>query len=206
MITVIGNVQQPDGTAHVGQVIFWPVSTPLFIGSTAVFTSPITVTTDSSGDFTTPLAAGIYEVDCVLSKVAVNPIRRFRIRVPSNVEGDDEAEVSLGDLVESTLAQADYFGGLPLSGGGAGDTPTATTSIQGKVKIDQTDADPIVMTKKSFTGSNGLGFLIRPVAGKMYIKNSTDSLYYEVVVQTVLGTPVLGINATGIAYASLPTA
>ena len=202
VITITGNIGLPNGEPHVGNVTFTPLRTPMFNGTTAVFTMPITVATDDTGDFSQVLEPGIYIVDCVVGgRVARNPIRSFQVQVPNR---DTDEEIPFSSLRRMTeVYEAADFGGSTTAGGSEG---PATTTTAGIVRIDQSDADPVVMTKKSFTGTDGLGFLARPVAGKLYIKDSITGLYHEVLCQTVGGFPALGIQQVGVAFASLPSA
>lgn len=101
MITVTGTICGPDDTPHVGRVAFYPLSTPVARGTVRHLTAIVFVETNSDGEINRKLSAGYYDVDAVLpgSRVPQNPITRFRIFVPAEVDGNEDAFANINDLV-----------------------------------------------------------------------------------------------------------
>ena len=117
MITVTGDIKLADGSPHNGQIILYPGSTPIAVGSVFYFTSPIYVDCDVNGSFAVTLAPGEYWVHCVISKTKGNVRQNFRIRVPQADEnGDPDGTILLPLLVQDNLNRPAYFGGLPTTG------------------------------------------------------------------------------------------
>lgn len=198
--TIVGSVKRVDDTAYVGKLMFYRLVPSMFNGTSFVVLSALTVTTDSVGEFSTDLHPGIYEVETGVGRYPGIPPSRVRFRVP-NTDG----EINFDDLErETALPDPSYFGGS--SGGGGGDVDTATTTTLGIVKIDQSDADPVVMTKKTFTGTDELATISRPVNGSIWIKAASTGLYYKLSVGVFSGIPQLGVEATGVAFEDLPVA
>lgn len=200
--TIVGVIKKIDDTAYVGQLRFYRMVPAMFNGTSFVVLNPLLVTTNSSGEFSTAMQPGVYEVETVLSKYPNAPFSRIRFRVPNSAE-----EINFSDLeLETGLPQPDYFGGDPVGGGEGGAVSTATTSTEGIVRIDQTDANPIAITKKTITGSDEKTVLFRPVHGSIWIKDPVTLLYHSVVVATFGGGAQVGCEQVGVEFEDLPTA
>lgn len=117
MITVQGNIITALGQPWEGRMAIMPCSTPIFTSGSFVATAPVYLATDDDGSFSTPIAPGEYDVECVVSRVARNPVRRFKIWIPPSVNGNGEATVDFEDTVKSAINLESYFGGLPNEGG-----------------------------------------------------------------------------------------
>jgi len=196
--TIIGSVKKVDNTAYVGKLMFYRLAPAMFNGTSFVVLSSLTVTTSSSGTFSTPLHPGIYEVETAVSRYPGIPWSRVRVRVP-NTEGT----INFDDLeLETALPDPSYFGGS--SGGSAGSTATNTTL--GIVQLDQSDSTAVVLTKKTITGTDELNTIFRPVNGSIWIKAASTGLYYKLAVGVFGGTAQLGVESIGVAFESLPVA
>jgi len=196
--TIVGSVKKVDNTAYVGKLMFYRLAPAMFNGTSFVVLSSLTVTTSASGTFSTPLHPGIYEVETAVSRYPGIPWSRVRVRVP-NTEGT----INFDDLeLETALPDPSYFGGS--SGGSAGST--ATNTNLGIVKLDQSDANAVVMTKKTITGTDELSVIFRPVNGSIWIKAASTGLYYKLAVGVFGGTAQLGVESIGVAFESLPAA
>ena len=127
MITVQGEIKRPNGAPFEGNLILYPLSTPLIVSTSAIHTAPVVIATDETGSFETELAAGEYDVDCVISRVRQNPVRRYRIRVPNSVNGDYNATVRFDQCVLDGINEPQFFGGLP--GGSVSITVNDTSGV-----------------------------------------------------------------------------
>lgn len=202
-VTVTGQIGLPNGSSFVGTVVFTPVKSPLFHDVVCVFTQTIEVTTDSDGQFSQEFEPGHYDIDCVVGgRVPQNPIRRFRVVVPWVSSAEERTFSSLRRI--SGVAEAEDFADNGVSTGGSADT--ATTTVFGTVKLDQTDATAVVMTKKTFTGSDAKKWLFRPVAGRLFGYDPVTGYYFEVEIRSDQGVPGFGIIQSQIAFADLPAA
>jgi len=197
--TIVGSVKRVDDTAYVGKLMFYRLVPSMFNGTSFVVLSSLTVTTDSVGEFSTDLHPGIYEVETGVGRYPGIPPSRVRFRVP-NTEGD----INFDDLErETALPDPSYFGG---SSGGGGTVDTATTSTLGIVKLDQTDATAVVMTKKSFTATDEKLVIFRPVDGSIWVKIESTGLYHKQIAAMFGGLPQLGLQTAGVAFEDLPVA
>lgn len=198
--TIVGSVKRVDDTAYVGKLMFYRLVPSMFNGTSFVVLSALTVTTDSVGEFSTDLHPGIYEVETGVGRYPGIPPSRVRFRVP-NTDG----EINFDDLErETALPDPSYFGGS--SGGGGGDVDTATTTTLGIVKIDQSDADPVVMTKKTFTATDEKLTIFRPVHGSIWIKVESTGLYHQVSAADFGGAAQIGLESVGVEFEDLPSA
>lgn len=198
--TISGRIRMPDDSVYVGPFRMMRRSGPMLNGTTLVGLQLLEISTDTDGDFETELHPGVYELHTLIGGYPGAPAHKVVFRVPNT---DDDLNFS--DLeFETAMPDPSWFGGD--SGGGGGDVDTATTTTQGIVKINVSDADPVAVVKKSLDGTNGLGFLIRPVAGKAYLRNVTSGDYHEIFCDTYGPTVQIGINQVGVAFASLPSA
>lgn len=190
----------PDDSVYVGPFRLMRRSGPMLNGTTLVGLQLLEISTDSDGDFETELHPGIYELHTLIGGYPGAPAHKVVFLVPNT---DDDLNFSDLDF-ETAMPSPSWFGGE--SEGAGGDVDTATPTAQGVMKINVTDADPVAVVKKSIDGSNGLGFLIRPVAGKAFVLNSTTNEYHELLCATYGSTVQLGVSQTGVAFASLPSA
>lgn len=196
--TIVGVIKKVDNTAYVGKLNFYRLAPAMFNGTSLVVLSSLTVTTDSAGEFSTPLHPGIYDVETAISRYPGIPWSRVRFRVPNTA-----GTINFDDLaLETALPDPSYFGGS--SGGSAG--ATATNTSLGIVQLDQSDASAVVLTKKTITGTDELSVIFRPVNGSIWIKAASTGLYYRLAVGVFSGTPQLGVETTGVAFESLPVA
>ncbi len=202
-VTVTGQIGLPNGSAHVGTITFTPVKTPTFHDAVCVFTQAIDVTTSNTGEFSQEFEPGDYDVDCVVGgRVPQNPIRRFRVRVPWVATADERTFSSLRRI--SGISEAEDFADNGTSTGGSVDT--ATTTVFGTVKLDQSDASAVVLTKKTITGADTKKWLFRPVAGRLFGYDAVTGFYFEIEVRSDQGVPNFGIITSPIAFADLPAA
>lgn len=202
-VTVTGQIGLPNGGAFVGTVTFTPVKTPTFHDTVCVFTQAIDVVTDSDGQFSQEFEPGHYDIDCVVGgRVPQNPIRRFRVVVPWVATAEERTFASLRRI--SGVAEAEDFADNGVSTGGSVDT--ATTTAFGTVKLDQSDASAVVLTKKTITGADTKKWLFRPVAGRLFGYDSVTGKYFEVEIRSDQGYPGFGVINTQIAFADLPAA
>jgi hypothetical protein len=170
----------------------------MFNGTSLVVLSALTVTTDSTGAFSTDLHPGIYDIETAVGRYPGIPWSRVRVRVPNT-----EATINFDDLErETALPDPSYFGGS--SGGSAGATATDTTL--GIVKLDQSDGNAVVMTKKTFTATDEKLVVFRPVDGSIWVKIESTGLYHKQVAAMFGGLPQLGLQTAGVAFEDLPTA
>lgn len=197
--TITGRIRLPDDSAFVGTFAFLRKSGPMFNGTTCVHLAPVIVTTDSDGDFETPLHPGQYIVDCIRSKYRGPVVTQFTVRVPNS-----SSTINFSDLeIEGpALPDPSFFGG---SSGGGGSVSAATTTDAGIVKINVTDAAPVAVTKKSLDGSSGLGVIFKPIDGSIWLQVSNGN-YAKLTATVLQGQNVLGISQTTVAFASLPSA
>ncbi len=199
--TIVGTLRRLDNTPYDGKLHFYRRSPAIFNNGPLVLLHAYTVETDATGAFETQLQPGEYDVETAISRYANMPPSRFTVRVPNS-----DLEINFDDLERVTqLPSPSWFGGDP-DGGGGGTVETATTSTLGVVKLDQTDATAVVMTKKTITGTDELSVIFRPVNGSIWIKAASTGLYYKLAVGVFSGTPQLGVETTGVAFESLPVA
>lgn len=197
--TITGRIRLPDDSAFVGTFAFLQKSGPMFNGTTCVHLAPVIVTTDSDGDFETPLHPGQYIVDCIRSKYRGPVVTQFTVRVPNS-----SSTINFSDLeIEGpALPDPSFFGG---SSGSGGSVSAATTTDAGIVKINVTDADPVAITKKSLTGDDTKTFLFRPVDGSAWIKVASGK-YAQILGAQIQGQNVWGPSQTTVDFADLPSA
>lgn len=197
--TIVGSLVRVDNSPYVGKLMFYRLAPAMFNNGPLTVLSSLTITTDSAGEFSTELQPGIYEIETAVGRYPGIPWSRIRVRVP-NTEG----EINLDDLeLETALPDPSFFGGA--SSGGAS-VSTATPSTLGIVKLDQTDASAVVLTKKTITGTDELSVIFRPINGSIWIKADSTGLYYKLTVGLFGTIPQLGVESTGVAFEDLPTA
>lgn len=195
--TISGTIKRPDDTAFVGEFTLYRVTAPMFNGSVLVGLCPLRITTASDGSFSTKLHPGQYVAEASISKYQGPPFTRFKFRVPNN----DNA-IALSDLaIETGLPDPSFFGG---DTGGGGDTPTATTTTQGKVKIAETDADPVVPTLKTFVGTDAQAVVFCPITGALYVYAPEDGTYHQLLATKQGGQYLPFLDQSSVAFASLP--
>lgn len=199
--TIIGTLRRLDDTPYDGKIHFYRRSQAMFNNGPLVMLHAYTVETDATGAFETKLQPGEYEVEAAISRYANMPPSRFTVRVPNS-----DLEINFDDLERVTqLPSPAWFGGDP-DGGGGGTVGTATVSTLGTVKLDQTDASAVVMTKKSFTATDEKLVVFRPVDGSVWVKIESTGLYHKQVAAMFGGLPQLGLQTTGVAFEDLPVA
>lgn len=195
--TISGTIKRPDNTAFVGEFTIYRVTGPMFNQNDLVALCPIRINTASDGSFSTELHPGQYVAEASLSKYQWPPFTRFKFRVPNN-----DNEIAFSDLARETgLPDPSYFGG---DTGGDGTTPTATTTTQGKVKIAETDSDPVVPTLKTFVGTDTQSSVFCPLSGELYIYVPEDSSYHRLLGTKQGGQVLPFLDQTPVAFASLP--
>ena len=196
--TIVGVVKKVDNTAHVGKLNFYRMAPAMFNGTNLVVLSSLVVTTNSSGEFSTSLQPGIYDVETAVGKYPGIPWSRVRFRVPNTA-----GTINFDDLaLETALPDPSYFGGS--SGGSAG--ATATNTSLGIVQLDQSDATAVVMTRKTFTATDEKLTIFRPVHGSIWQKVESTGLYYQLSAAMFGGAPQLGLETTGVEFEDLPAA
>lgn len=197
--TIVGSAKKLDNTPHVGKIHFYRRSQSVFNGGSLTMLHAYTVETDSTGAFETELQPGEYDVETAIGRYANMPPSRFTVRVPNS-----DLEINFDDLERVTsLPEPSWFGGDPQVGDGT--VETATTSTLGIVKLDQTDATAVVMTKKTFTGTDEKEWLIRPQNASIWGKAASTGLYYRLKVGVFGGIPQIGLDSVGVAFEDLPT-
>jgi len=195
--TISGRIRMPDNSVYAGPFHVRRLSGPMFNGTTLVGITVLLVTTNSFGDFTVELHPGDYEFNTLVAKYPGYPPGVIKVRVP-----DYDGAINFADLERLTnLVKPHFFGGEPVIGG---DLPTATTTLAGKVKINVSDPDPVVVTKSSLDGSATNGVIHKPVDGSLWIRNSTTGNYHRILCSSFGGIPQLGVEAAGTAFALLP--
>jgi len=198
--TIVGTLKRLDNTPYDGKIHFYRRSQAMFNGGSLTMLHAYTVETAADGSFETELQPGEYDVETAIGRYAGQPHSRFTVRVPNS-----DLEINFDDLERVTgLPEPSWFGGDPDPGDGTVDTATASTL--GIVKLDQSDASAVVMTKKSFTGTDEKLALIRCINGSIWLQDEASGLYHSLVVATFGGVTQVGCTQTGVAFEDLPTA
>ena len=195
--TISGIIKRVDDTPYVGKLNFYRMAPAMFNGTSLVVLSQLVITTDSSGEFSTDLQPGIYEVETCVSKYPGVPWSRVRVRVPNSSD-----EINFSDLErESSLPDPSFFGG---SSGSGGSVDVATTTTAGIVKISETDGDPVAVTIKTLTGTAAQPVVFCPLSGRLFLYVTSSGLYHEQLAFTDSGVTSAILDQTGVLFADLP--
>jgi hypothetical protein len=192
MVTITGTVSHADGTLYSGSIQFKPIASPLWVGITAVFTSPITVTVAEDGTFSVDLYAGRYQVDHRLKPVAENLNGPLVIRVPN-----DTATYDWNELLESDTPLPEFFGGLPEATAGSG-TVTSVTLTQPSAGITITNSGVAITSAgtRTFALANDLAG-VEGLATTGIVERYGDGTWRTVTVGSGLDLTAGTLTATG---------